>query len=130
MINRVILIGRITADPVLRTSKNDKNYVGFTLAVNNTRSNNNITNYINCFAWEKNAENMHKYVTKGLLLAVEGALRSRKITDANGNNRSELLVDAISVIFLEKKKNESETSTPVKKTPKPEEKEDGEINWN
>ena len=50
MINRVILIGRITADPVLRTSKNDKNYVGFTLAVNNTRSSNNITNYINCFA--------------------------------------------------------------------------------
>ncbi|WP_338981978.1 single-stranded DNA-binding protein [Spiroplasma endosymbiont of Eupeodes luniger] len=97
MLNKVILIGRITNDLNLRSAKNNKSFLYFTIAINNF---NNQADFINCVAWEKVADSMYNNLRKGSLVAVEGRIQSRK-QEQNGVLTTITDVRAISVKFLD-----------------------------
>lgn len=105
MINRVVLVGRITRDPEIRYSTGNNPFVGFTLACNRAYVDRNgnrqeNTDFINCIVWGRIAETVAKYVKKGALLGVEGRIQSRTVED-NGVNRTVMEVNAESVQFLD-----------------------------
>ncbi|QGS51390.1 single-stranded DNA-binding protein [Spiroplasma tabanidicola] len=97
--NSVNLIGRITKDPELRTSSGGKSYVAFTLAVNEFGGGNQYTQFIPCFAWEKTAENMARYVKKGAQISVEGNINVRQDNN-NGQYSTVVSIRANRVQFL------------------------------
>jgi len=116
MYNKVVLIGRLTKDPELRyTSTNNLPVVSFTLAVNrpySVQGNDKNADFINCTAWRKQAENIHRYVSKGSLVAVEGKLQTRDYMDEKINARryiTEVVCD--SVVFLDSK-NQGDYNDP------------------
>ena len=88
MLNKVILIGRITKDVELRRTSSDTPVVSFTIAVDKRRSNqgdsNQTADFINCVAWERIAEVMDQYVRKGMLLAIEGRIQTRSYENNEG----------------------------------------------
>ena len=105
--NKVILVGRITKDPELRNIQSGSSVVNFTIAVGrptsqNSDQNANNADFINCVIWNKQAENLAKYVKKGSLIGVEGRIQTRNY-EANGVTRyiTEVLCD--NVQFLETK---------------------------
>lgn len=115
MFNKVVLIGRLTKDPELRyTSTNNLPVVSFTLAVNRpyaVQGNDKNADFISCTAWRKQAENIHKYVSKGSMVAVEGKLQTRDYMDEKINARryiTEVICD--SVVFLDSKNSSDDTS--------------------
>lgn len=119
--NQVNLIGRLTQDPELRTAKNGNPFVAFTIAINEWGQQNN-TNFINCFAWNKTAENMDRFLKKGSLVAVEGSLRSRTTTDdATQRRMTQLSVSVFRVEFLEKsggnRPNQQQSSPQIQSQP-------------
>ena len=100
MINRVVLVGRITRDPETQTTNTGIPYVRFTLAVNRPFKDQNgerPADFINCIAWRQQAEFMTKFVRKGNQLAVEGRIQTNSYQDANGNNRQvvDVLVESV-----------------------------------
>ncbi|MDV3166834.1 MAG: single-stranded DNA-binding protein [Vigna little leaf phytoplasma] len=109
MINKVILVGRITKDPELSFANNgDIPLVRFTLAVNRNFSNSTgvrETDFILCVAWRRQAENLAKYITKGSLLGVEGSIRVSSYNNESGQKQFSTQVSCDSVQFLESKKD-------------------------
>lgn len=106
MINRVVLVGRLTRDPELRRTSNDIPVVSFTVAVNRTYAKSDAdqqADFINCTAWRRQAETVNQYLSKGSLVGVEGRIQTRNYEDANGNKRTATDVVADSVQFLEPK---------------------------
>lgn len=105
MLNRVILMGRLTADPELRQTPNNISVVSFTIAVdrNYASGGQRQTDFINIVAWRNTAEFVSKYFSKGQLVALEGSLQSRSYEDKNGNKRTAFDVVADQVYFAEKK---------------------------
>lgn len=108
MINRVILVGRLTQDPQMRKTSTGRSFCSFTLAVSRPKRQNSTTqeaDFINCVAWEKTAELMCSYLRKGSQIGVEGRIQTRNYDDPNVPNRkvyvTEVVVD--SVTFLESK---------------------------
>ena len=79
--NEVILIGRLAADPDLKTTMNGKIVTSFTLAVDSNKS---IADFIYCTAFDKTAESIAKYKTKGDQIAVAGSIRVDKYKNQNG----------------------------------------------
>lgn len=105
MINRVVLVGRITKDPVLRKTPNGTSVVSFTIACNRrVPSQGQDADFINCVAWNKTADFMAQYVKKGALLGVEGGIQTRNYDDKNGKRVYVTEVVCDSVQFLEGKK--------------------------
>ncbi|APE73942.1 single-stranded DNA-binding protein [Spiroplasma citri] len=100
MLNRVSLVGRLTRDLELKNSVNSKPFVAFTLAVNNNF--NNQASFIPCFAWNKTAENMARYLKKGSLIALDGRLQTRT-DNVNGQVTTIVQVIADIVSFLDSK---------------------------
>ena len=101
--NKVILIGRLTRDPELRTIASGNATTSFTIAVNRNFTNQNgerEADFINCVAWRKQAENVAKYCTKGSQVAVEGRIQTRNYDAQDGTKRyvTELIAD--NVTFL------------------------------
>ncbi len=92
--NSINLTGRLTADPELKQTQTGKSVCSFCIAVKrpNVR---NTTDFINCVAWEKTAEFVSRYFSKGKAIEVGGCLTSRKWEDGNGNKRTafEVLCD-------------------------------------
>lgn len=114
MLNRVVLMGRLTRDPELRQTPNNVSVVTFTLAVERNYQadkNNKQADFINIVAWRHTAEFVSKYFTKGQLVAVEGSIQTRSYQDKDGNNRTAFEVVADQVYFAEKKKSEASHST-------------------
>ncbi|MFW5913505.1 MAG: single-stranded DNA-binding protein [Bacillota bacterium] len=106
MINRVVLVGRLTKDPELRRTSNDTPVTTFRLAVNRqftNRQGDREADFIQCVVWRRQAENVAKYVKKGSLVGVEGRIQTRNFDDQNGNRRFIVEVVADSVQFLETK---------------------------
>ncbi|XMB71807.1 single-stranded DNA-binding protein [Mycoplasmatota bacterium WC30] len=140
MFNKVVLIGRLTKDPELRyTSTNNLPVCSFTLAVNRpyqVQGNDRSADFINCTAWRKQAENIHKYVGKGSMVAVEGKIQTRDYMDEKINAKryiTEVVCD--SVVFLDSKgQNQSQNnnndynSANTKKSSKEEELPKGNFN--
>lgn len=104
--NRVCLIGRLTAKPELRTTSNSLSTTRFTLAVNRNFSNaqgEREADFINVVAWRKQAENICQYLDKGSLVSVEGRIQTGSFDDKDGNKRYTTDVVADQVNFLESK---------------------------
>ena len=89
--NKVILIGRITKDPEVRFSQNGtSSYLMFTLAVDRgtkDASGQRTADFINCTAWNQQAEFLSRFVRKGYLLSVVGRLQTRTYQAQDGQNR-------------------------------------------
>ena len=101
MINRVVLVGRITRDPETQQTNTGIPYVRFTVAVNRPFKDQNgerPADFINCIAWRAQAEFLQKFVKKGNQLAIEGRIQTNTYQDANGNNRQafDILVESVS----------------------------------
>ena len=105
MINRVVMVGRMTRDPELRRTQNGSAVTSFTLAINRLQRNEGEqqADYISCVVWNKVAENVEKYCSKGSLAGVEGRLRSRSYDNAQGQRVYVTEVVCDSVQFLETK---------------------------
>ena len=104
--NRVMLIGRLTAKPELRYTSSNVPYARFSLAVNRTFSNQNgerETDFINIIIWRKQAENVCNFLDKGSLVSVEGRIQTGSFNDKDGNKRYTMDVVADNVQFLESK---------------------------
>lgn len=107
MFNLVVLTGRLTADPELKTTPNGISVTSFSVAVSRPyRSGEEAqTDFINIVAWRQRAEFICKYFTKGSMIGIEGSIQTRKYTDKNGNNRTAFEVVANNVQFVESKRD-------------------------
>jgi len=106
MINRVVLVGRITKDPELRTSTSGNSVVSFTVAVDNRLKNpdgERGASFVGCVAFGSIAETVTKFTRKGSLVGVDGSLNQRKYQRADGSTASVIEVICDSVKFLEPK---------------------------
>jgi single-strand DNA-binding protein len=97
MINKMILQGRLTADPELRQTQSGISVCSFTVAWSEKRNEIETKCFLRCTAWRGTAEFLSKYFSKGKEIVVEGKLNTREWEDNEGNKRSsiELAVDAI-----------------------------------
>lgn len=110
MLNKVILMGRICRDLELKHTPNNTPVCAFSLAVDRDRKDangNKVTDFLECTAWSKTAEFMHSYMGKGQLIAVVGAVQTRKWTDKNGNNRVSVEIKVDEAHFAEPKKDKA-----------------------
>ena len=114
MINRVVLVGRLTRDPELRRSAAGNSIAVFTVAVDNPgkdASGNKTASFIPCVVFnETRADTVIKYAKKGLLVGVEGRLNQRSFQRTDGSKGSVLEVVADSVQFLERREVEVENT--------------------
>lgn len=107
--NKVLLIGRLTANPELRYTTNNTAVTSFTLAVDRNFKNedgNKEADFINIVAWNKKAELIHQYLKKGDRVGIGGRLQVRKYQNERGENRYVTEVVADEVEFLNSKKPE------------------------
>lgn len=102
MLNRVILMGRLAADPELHTTKSGVGVASFRIGVARDYDREK-TDWINIVAWRQTAEFVSKYFFKGNMIALEGSLQSRQYQDRDGNNRTAYEVQADHVWFAESK---------------------------
>lgn len=100
--NKVLLIGRLTADPELRRTQSGKAVASFTLAVDRYGTEKQ-ADFIGCVAWEKTAESICNYFRKGKEILVEGDLQTRKYEDRDGNKRTATEVIVRAFRFVGKK---------------------------
>ena len=107
MINRVILVGRLTKDPELRYTAQNVPVVSFTVAVSrpfvNQASGERDADFIPVVLWRKQAENVKKFLIKGSLCGVEGRIQTRTYDGQDGQRRYVTEVLADNVYFLESK---------------------------
>ena len=104
MINRVVLVGRMTRDPELRRTPQGDAVTSFTLAVNRnytSRDGQQQADFINCVVWRKPAENVERYCSKGSLVGVEGRIQTRSYDNSQGQKVYVVEVICDSVQFLE-----------------------------
>ena len=106
MLNSVILMGRLVADPELRKTPSGVSVTTFRLAVQRTY-NREETDWIDIVAWRQQADFVSKYFRKGNLIIVEGSIQTRNYEDKNGNKRAAVEVIANQVHFAESKTKES-----------------------
>ncbi|MBO5211488.1 MAG: single-stranded DNA-binding protein [Clostridia bacterium] len=106
MFNLVVLTGRLTADPELKTTTNGTNVTTFSIAVERRyrSGEERQTDFINIVAWRQTAEFITKYFKKGSLIGIEGSIQTRRYQDKNGNNRTAFEVIANNVQFVESKR--------------------------
>lgn len=123
MINRVVLVGRITRDPELRKTTSGISTVSFTLACNRKFSNSQggqDADFINCVAWRQSADFMANYIKKGNLLGVEGRIQTRNYKDQSDRTVYVTEVVCDSVQILEPKRDvqspKEETQTNICET--------------
>lgn len=110
MLNRVVLVGRLTKDPEFRTTQNGVSVATFTLAVNRNFKNKNgeqQADFINVVVFRQQAENVNNYLSKGNLAGVDGRIQSRSYENKEGQRVYVTEVLADSVQFLEPKNNQS-----------------------
>ena len=105
MINRVVLVGRLTKDPVLRKTANGASIVSFTVACTRRfkQEGQPEADFINTVAWNKTADIVAQYTHKGSLVGVEGRIQTRSYDDQSGKRVYVTEVVADSVQFLESK---------------------------
>ena len=110
MLNCIVIMGRLTADPELKTTASGLSVTTFCVAVDRSYARpgeEKQTDFINVVAWRKTAEFVTKYFHKGSMIAVQGSLQSRKYEDKNGNPRTAFEVVANDVNFCGSKAESS-----------------------
>ena len=115
MLNRVVLVGRLTKDPEFRTAQNGVSVATFTLAVNRTFTNaqgEREADFINCVTFRKQADNVNRFLSKGSLAGVDGRMQSRSYENQDG--KRVFVTEAVceSVQFLEPKNNNQSNNQP------------------
>lgn len=114
MINVVVLTGRLTADPELKTTNTGLSVCSFSIAVERRykQGEEKQADFINIVAWRSSAEFVAKYFKKGSMIAIEGAIQTRKYEDKDGNKRTAFEVVASNVQFADygKKEDKPEAS--------------------
>ena len=116
-INRVVLIGRLTANPELRFTTSNNVVTTFSIAVNRNHTKEDgtkETDFINIVVWNKRAENVKNYLDKGSKVGISGRLQVRKYQNERGENRYVTEVVADEVEFLNNKKSGLDEKSPVK----------------
>lgn len=106
MLNRSVLVGRLTKDPDLRYTPNGTAVANFTIAVNRPFSNqqgDREADFINCVVWRRPAENLANYMKKGSLIGVDGRVQTRNYEGQDGKRVFVTEIVADSVQFLETK---------------------------
>ncbi|HDI4748306.1 TPA: single-stranded DNA-binding protein [Listeria monocytogenes] len=114
MMNRVVLVGRLTKDPELRYTPAGVAVATFTLAVNRTFTNQQgerEADFINCVVWRKPAENVANFLKKGSMAGVDGRVQTRNYEGNDGKRVYVTEIVAESVQFLESKNNNAEGAT-------------------
>lgn len=109
MLNRIVLVGRLTRDPELRRTNSDTSVASFTLAVDDRTKDANgqrTTTFIGVTVWNQQADNVAKFCRKGSLVGVDGRIRQRTFERRDGTKSSVIEVIADSVTFLEPKSKE------------------------
>lgn len=102
MINNVTLMGRLTADPELRTTTTGKNVASFRIAVDSgyaRAGEERQADFINIVAWQAQADFVCRYFKKGSMIALTGRIQTRSYEDSNGNKRTAFEVVAREVSF-------------------------------
>ena len=102
MLNVVAIMGRLVADPELRTTANGTNVCSFRIACDRSyakQGEQRQADFIDIVAWRQQAEFVCKYFQKGSLIAIEGSLQTRQYQDKNGNNRTAVEVQANNINF-------------------------------
>ncbi len=115
MLNRIILIGRLTRDPEMRYTPQGVPVASFSLAVDRPFTNQQgqrEADFIDCVAWRKLGETVGNHLTKGRLVAVEGRLQIRSYDAQDGSKRRVAEVVCDNVRFLDKAKSSDGASEP------------------
>lgn len=110
MLNKVILMGRLTRDPELKHTQSNIPVTSFSVAVDRgyaKAGEEKQTDFIDVVVWRNTAEFVTRYFRKGQMIAVSGRLQSRKWQDNQGNNRTTYEVVADEVFFADSKKDNS-----------------------
>lgn len=108
MLNKAILMGRLTRDPELRHTQSNMAVASFSLAIDRARkgpNNERQTDFIDCVAWGRQAEFVNQWFTKGMLAIVVGRIQSRNWEDKNGNKRVSIEINVDEISFGETKKS-------------------------
>ena len=115
MLNRVVLVGRLTKDPEFRTTPSGVEVSTFTLAVNRTFTNaqgEREADFINVVVFRKQAKNVNDYLSKGSLAGVDGRIQSRNYENKEGQRVFVTEVVADSVQFMDSKGSNQQNSQP------------------
>lgn len=114
MLNRVVLVGRLTRDPDLRYTPSGVAVANFNIAVNRPFSNQQgerEADFVNCVAWRRQAENLANFMKKGSLIGVDGRIQTRSYEGQDGKMVYVTEVVAESIQFLESKSSSQERGT-------------------
>ena len=112
MFNLVVLTGRLTSDPELKTTQSNVSVTSFCIAVQRRYKSGEepITDFINIVAWRNTAEFIAKYFKKGNMIGIEGSIQTRKYTGKDGNNRVAFEVLASNVQFVKSKRSNTDVN--------------------
>ena len=100
MINRVVLVGNLTKDPVLRKTQTGQSVTSFTVAINRRYKDQEQTDYVNCVAWNQPGEYLAQYAKKGNMVGVDGRISTRSYDDKDGKKVyvTEVVCDNVNII--------------------------------
>lgn len=118
MLNNVILMGRLTADPEIRTTSSGKSVANFRIAVDRaySKGDDKQADFITIVAWESTANFVCRYFQKGSMIAIQGRIQTRSYEDSNGAKRTAFEVLATEVSFCGSK-NEGSNSNNANSSP-------------
>jgi len=130
MLNKIVIMGRLTADPELRYTQSNVPVASFTVAVDRDyadRDGNRATDFVSCVAWRQGGEFVSKYFSRGSMIVCEGRLESRQWTDRDGNKRTSWEINCDRTYFGEARRREEQggqtwqpAGRPVAVDPEPE----------
>lgn len=115
MLNHIVTMGRLTADPVRRVTASGIPVTSFSIACDRDFKNadgEKVTDFIDCVAWRNTAEFVSKYFTKGRMAVVDGRLQLRDWIDREGNKRRSAEIVANSVNFGDSRPKEQSQAAP------------------
>ena len=114
MLNHIVIMGRLTRDPELRSTQSGVSVASFTVAVDRDFGGRDggerQTDFIDCVAWRQTGEFVSRYFHKGSMIVVSGRLQSRKWQDREGNNRTSWEITADNVYFGESRASANNSS--------------------
>ena len=122
MLNCAIIMGRLTADPELRTTGNGTSVTSFSVAVERSYARageERQTDFINVVAWRQQAEFITRYFRKGSMIAIQGSIQTRNYEDKNGNKRTavEIVADRASFCGSKAETGTAGAAAPARPAP-------------
>lgn len=125
MLNKIVIMGRLTRDPELRYTQSQTPVASFTVAVDRDYKNQDgsrSADFIDCVAWRQGGEFVSRYFRKGSMIVVEGSLQSRQWQDRDGNKRTSWEINVEHAYFGESKREDRSESYGTPRTSSPTER--------